>query len=65
MTLTERDHITALARIPANAVIELTTKQDVDDPDVWTGHVHIWPDSPVFDEFAALEGSGLTLKDGP
>jgi hypothetical protein len=65
MTLTERDHITALARIPSNNVIELTTQQDVNDPDVWTGNVRIWPDSPVFAEFTALEGSGLTLKDGP
>jgi len=65
MTLTERDHITALARIPSNNVIELTTQQDVNDPDVWTGNVRIWSDSPVFDEFDALTGSGLTLKDGP
>jgi len=65
MTLTERDHITALARIPSNNVIELTTQQDINDPDVWTGYVRIWPDSPVFAEFTALEGSGLTLKDGP
>lgn len=65
MTLTERNHLIDLARVPSNNVIELTTQQDVDDPDVWTGNVRIWPDSPVFDEFVALEGSGLTLKNGP
>jgi hypothetical protein len=65
MTLTERDHITALFHVPSNNIIELTTQQDIDDPDVWTGSVRIWPDSPVFDEFTALEGSGLTLKPSP
>jgi len=65
MTLTERNHIEALAHLPSNNVIELTTQQDINDPAVWTGNVRIWRDSPVFAEFDALTGSGLTLKEGP
>jgi len=61
MTLTERDHLVALAHIPHNNIIQLTTTQDVNDPDVWTGWCRLWTNSPVLADFEAQEENGLTI----